>query len=78
MANNKLANLMRERGVTVKALGDLSGISWRTIENLYQGRRKTYNAQAYIVLELAEALGVHPAEIVDDPPLELAPGIKII
>ena len=68
MADNKLYALMHERGITLKALGDQSGVAWKTIRDYTQGRHKTYTAQAYIILRLADALGVHPRDIVDDPP----------
>ena len=67
MADNKLANLMRARGVAVKALGTKSGVSWRTIQDYYQGRRKSYSAQAALILALADALGVHPRDVIDKP-----------
>ena len=63
--DNNLYRIMADKGISLKQLGDMSGISWRTIQNYYQGRRLLSQAHASLVIALADALGVHPRELID-------------
>ena len=63
MAENKLSRIMKEKGMTIKTLGELSGVSWRTIEGLYQGRYSLANAKAAHVIAITKALNVNPADL---------------
>lgn len=62
-----LNELMKEKGLTIKALSQLSGVSSRTIELYTSGRRDIGNARARIVVSLADALQVHPRELFEEP-----------
>ena len=63
--DNNLYRIMADKGISLKQLGDMSGVSWRTIQNHYQGRRLLSQAHASLVIALADALGVHPRELID-------------
>lgn len=63
----KINNLMKEKGLTAKALSELSGVNRRAIDEYMQGRRNIANAQLHIALALATALGVHPSELLEPP-----------
>lgn len=61
----KLNDLLKQRNLTAQALSDLSGVSRRTIEQYMSGRRIIGNAQAHIVIDIADALQVHPRDLID-------------
>ena len=63
----RLNDLIKSRGLTIKSLSQLSGVSTRTIELYTSGRRDIGNARARIVISLADALQVHPRELLDEP-----------
>ena len=63
--DNNLYRSMANRGISLKQLGDMSGVSWRTIQSYYQGQRSLSRAHASLVIALADALGVHPRELID-------------
>lgn len=62
----RLREIMTAKGVTIAQLSKLSGVSARTIEQYSSGRYPIKNARAYILLPIAEALNVHPKELMDE------------
>jgi len=56
----RLQQLRVERALTLRELGESSGISYDTINKLELGRRP---AHASTVRKLADALGVEPREL---------------
>ncbi len=56
----KLKRLRRERAMSLRDLGERSGIAFDTINRLELGKQ---NAQPRTLRALAEALGVGPAEL---------------
>lgn len=65
MADNALSRLMRERNLTAANLSELSKVSKRTIEQYTSGRYDLGNARSHITIALADALGVHPRDLID-------------
>jgi transcriptional regulator with XRE-family HTH domain len=58
--SGRLKRLRVERAFTLRALGQVSGVSYDTINKLELGRRP---AHASTVRKLAEALNVEPKEL---------------
>jgi transcriptional regulator with XRE-family HTH domain len=56
----RLQQLRVEQALTLRALGERSGISYDTINKLELGRRP---AHASTIRKLADALGVEPREL---------------
>ena len=56
----RLQELRVERALSLRALGERSGVAYDTINKLELGRRP---AQASTIRKLAEALGVEPKEL---------------
>lgn len=63
----RLMDIRKERGLTRADLSVLTGIPIRSLEGLEQGLRQISGASLDTVCTLAEALQVHPADLVDDP-----------
>ena len=61
-----LEKARRTAGISRKKLGEISGIPERTIEEYERGRNNINNARAYIVVDLAEALGVPVQQIMNE------------
>jgi transcriptional regulator with XRE-family HTH domain len=59
----RIAEIMVEKNITSKRLAELTGISQRTIES-YRGNKRLPNFKAG--LDIAEALGVSPYDLLDD------------
>jgi transcriptional regulator with XRE-family HTH domain len=57
---SKLRRLRRERALSLRDLGDRSGIAFDTINRLELGKQ---DAQPRTLRALAEALGVEPVEL---------------
>jgi transcriptional regulator with XRE-family HTH domain len=57
----RLQELRVERALTLRALGERSGVAYDTINKLELGRRP---AHASTIRKLAEALGVEPKELI--------------
>jgi predicted transcriptional regulator len=57
---HKLRQLRVEQALTLRALGELSGVAYDTINKLELGRRP---AHASTIRKLADALGVEPREL---------------
>lgn len=57
---HKLMSLMGEKGINIKMLSEMSGVSKVTIHNILKGRTTTTRID--IVGELAKALGVEMKE----------------
>ena len=56
----RLKELRVEQALTLRALGEMSGIGYDTINKLELGRRP---AHASTIRKLADALGVEPKEL---------------
>ena len=56
----RLRQLRVERALSLRALGDRSGVTFATINNLENGKRP---ARLATIRKLAEALGVEPKEL---------------
>jgi XRE family transcriptional regulator, regulator of sulfur utilization len=56
----RLRQLRVERALSLRALGDRSGVTFATINNLENGNRP---ARLATIRKLAEALGVEPKEL---------------
>jgi transcriptional regulator with XRE-family HTH domain len=56
----RLRELRLERALTLRALGEISGVAYDTINKLELARRP---AHASTVRKLADALGVEPKEL---------------
>jgi transcriptional regulator with XRE-family HTH domain len=56
----RLRQLRAERALTLRALAEISGVSYDTINKLELGRRP---AHASTIRKLANALGVEPREL---------------
>ncbi len=56
----RLRRIRRERALSLRELGERSGVSFDSIHKLETGRRE---AQPRTVRKLAEALGVEPPEL---------------
>jgi transcriptional regulator with XRE-family HTH domain len=57
----RLQELRVERALSLRALGERSGVAYDTINKLELGRRP---AHASTIRKLAEALGVEPRELI--------------
>jgi transcriptional regulator with XRE-family HTH domain len=58
---DRLRRLRAENALTLRALADISGVSYDTINKLELGRRP---AHASTIRKLARALGVEPRELI--------------
>ena len=56
----RLRELRQERALSLRELGDMTGVAFDTINKLELGKRE---AQPRTVRKLAEALGVEPKEL---------------
>ena len=56
----RLQELRVERALSLRALGEMSGVAYDTINKLELGRRP---AHASTIRKLADALGVEPREL---------------
>ena len=56
----RLKRLRRERAMSLRDLGDRSGVAYDTINRLELGKQE---AQPRTIRKLAEALGVEPKEL---------------
>ena len=65
LGDNNLSKIMKDKGLTIIDLSLESGVPWRTIELYHQGRRDLGQARARAVLDLADALGVHPRDLLE-------------
>lgn len=65
-STSKLARLRVERGLGQRELADASGVYIRQIQGLESGALKMENVSLKNALRLADALGVHPRELLDD------------
>lgn len=61
---SKLATLRVERGLGQRELSEKSGVSIRQIQSFESGERDISNAALKTALALADALDVHPRELV--------------
>jgi len=59
----RLKELRRERGLSLRELEERSGVSYNTIWRLEDGRQ---GAHPRTVRKLAEALGVEPADLLTE------------
>lgn len=61
---SKIKSAREVRGWSQQQLADKSGVSIRTLQKYECGDNDPANAQAKIVIALAEALGVEPKELI--------------
>lgn len=60
----KVARLRCERGLTQAALAEKTGVNIRAIQRYESGERKIEGASLTVALRIADALGVHPRELI--------------
>lgn len=65
-SGSKLARLRVAAGLGQKELAEASGVGIRQIQSFESGERNVSNASLKNALRLADALGVHPRELLDD------------
>jgi len=63
-STSKLAQLRVERGLGLRELAELSGVHIRQIQGIEGGKSKAENTSLKNALALADALGVHPRELI--------------
>ncbi|PWM75499.1 MAG: XRE family transcriptional regulator [Bacillota bacterium] len=61
---SKLAALRAARGLGQRELAEKSGVNIRQIQSFESGERDMRNASLKNALALADALGVHPRELI--------------
>lgn len=66
----KIKKYRKEKGLTQEALGELVGVQKSAIAKYENGR--VVNIKRSVLQKLGEALGVSPAELLDDPAPETA------
>lgn len=62
----KLARLRVAAGLGQKELAEASGVGIRQIQSFESGERDVSNASLKNALRLADALGIHPRELLGD------------
>lgn len=62
----KLNEILKTKGLSVRKLSEMCGVSCRTLELYTSGRRDIGNAAARTVLKIADILNVHPKELIDE------------
>lgn len=63
---NRLATLRVERGLGQRELSNKSGVNIRQIQSFESGERDIGNAALKTALHLADALDVHPRELIGE------------
>lgn len=63
-STSKLARLRVERGLGLRELAEKSGVNIRQIQHFEAEERDIKNAALKTALALADALGVHPRELI--------------
>lgn len=63
-SETKFARLRCERGLTQAALAEKTGVNIRAIQRYESGERKIEGASLTVALRIADALGVHPRELI--------------
>lgn len=63
---SKLAALRVERGLGQKELAELSGVNIRQIQSFESGERDIKNISLKNALAIADALGAHPRELINE------------
>ena len=61
---SKIAQLRAERGLGLRELAELSGVNIRQIQGIEGGTSKIENTSLKNALALADALGVHPQDLI--------------
>ena len=64
MNDSKLQAARKAAGLTQLQLATKSGVSIRAIQRYEIGERKPSQAYASIIIQIADALNVHPREII--------------
>ena len=57
--------LIRSKGFTVPSLAEKAGVSPRSLEQYSSGRYPLRNSRAYFIVAVADALGMHPRELLE-------------
>lgn len=63
-STNRVARLRVERGLALRELAEASGVSMRQIQSLESGAIMAENISLKNALRLADALGIHPRELI--------------
>lgn len=63
---SKLARLRVAAGLGQKELAEASGVNIRQIQSFESGERNISNATLKNAIRLADTLGIHPRELLDD------------
>jgi transcriptional regulator with XRE-family HTH domain len=71
LVGRNFARIRRAKGLTQEQVEELSGFSQQYLSGLEQGRR---NPTVITLYELAQALGVRPIDLLEEPP---APGASV-
>lgn len=64
-AGEKVRQLRRQEGLSIRGLSEKAGLSYRTLQNVETGVRNLNTASVRTVKKIAEALGVSIEEIID-------------
>jgi transcriptional regulator with XRE-family HTH domain len=64
MFDSKIAKIRVEKGLSQSQLAEKSGVSVRTLQQYECGRNNPANAQAKIIINLANALNVEPKDLI--------------
>ena len=66
----QFGELVKAKGYTLRTLSAAAGVSYRSLEQYSSGRYPWRNARAYLIVPVADALGVHPRDLMalDHPP----------
>lgn len=56
--------LIRHKGYTVASLAEKAGVNPRSLEQYSSGRYPLRNARAYFIVAIADALDVHPRDLI--------------
>lgn len=59
----KFNELIKSKGFTVASLADKAGVSARSLEQYSSGRYPLKNSRAHFIVAVADALGMHPKEL---------------
>ena len=56
--------LIRAKGFTVESLAEKAGVNPRSLEQYSSGRYPLRNARAYFIVAIADALEMHPRDLI--------------
>jgi transcriptional regulator with XRE-family HTH domain len=56
--------LIRDKDYTIESLAKKAGVNPRSLEQYSSGRYSLRNARAYIIVAIADALKMHPRDLI--------------